>query len=130
MAVTWSYDEVFKETKDYFGGDDLAASAVVGKYLLKDRDNNFIEKTPDDLHRRLAAEFARIESKFEKNAMSEEEIYSLLKNFDYVIPQGSPMYGIGNNYAVVSLSNCVVVDSPTDDCKFYHEPRKGFSKSL
>jgi ribonucleoside-diphosphate reductase alpha chain len=115
MAMTWSYDEVLKETQDYFNGDDLAASAVVGKYLLKDRDNNFIEKTPDDLHRRLAAEFARIENKFEKNAMSEEEIYSLLKNFDYVIPQGSPMYGIGNNYAVVSLSNCVVVDSPSDD---------------
>ena len=115
MAVTWSYDEVLKETQGYFSGDDLAAASVVGKYLLKDRDNNFLEKTPDDLHRRLAGEFARIEKKFEANAMSEEEIYSLLKNFDYIIPQGSPMYGIGNDYVVVSLSNCVVVDSPTDD---------------
>ena len=115
MAMTWSYDEVLKETQNYFSGDELASSAVVGKYLLKDRENNFIEKTPDDMHKRLASEFARIESKFQKNAMSKEEIYSLLKNFDYIIPQGSPMYGIGNDHAVVSLSNCVVVDSPTDD---------------
>jgi ribonucleoside-diphosphate reductase alpha chain len=115
MGMTWSYDEALKETQDYFGGDELAASAVVGKYLLKDSDNNFLEKTPDDLHRRLATEFARIERKFEKGALSEEEIYSILKNFDYVIPQGSPMYGIGNNHAIVSLSNCVVVQSPSDD---------------
>ena len=115
MAMTWSYDEVLKETQNYFSGDELASSAVVGKYLLKDRENNFIEKTPDDMHKRLASESARIESKFQKNAMSKEEIYSLLKNFDYIIPQGSPMYGIGNDHAVVSLSNCVVVDSPTDD---------------
>ncbi len=115
MPVTWSYDEVLKETQSYFGGDELAASAVVGKYLLKDKDNNFVERTPDDMHKRLASEFARIEKKFEKNAMSEEEIYGLLKNFDYIIPQGSPMYGIGNDHAVVSLSNCVVVDSPSDD---------------
>ena len=115
MPMTWSYDEVLKETQNYFKGDDLAASAVVGKYLLKDRENNFLEKTPDDMHKRLASEFARIESKFEKNQISEEEIYSLLKDFKYIIPQGSPMYGIGNDHAVVSLSNCVVVDSPTDD---------------
>jgi len=115
MAMTWSYDEVLKETKNYFKEDDLAASAVVGKYLLKDKENNFLEKTPDDMHKRLASEFARIESKFQKNALSEEEIYELLKDFKYIIPQGSPMYGIGNEHAVVSLSNCVVVDSPTDD---------------
>jgi ribonucleoside-diphosphate reductase alpha chain len=115
MPVTWSYDEALKETKVYFGGDDLATSAVVGKYLLKDKDNNFLEKTPDDMHRRLSAEFSRIEKKFEKNALTQEEIYELLKNFDFIIPQGSPMYGIGNDHAVVSLSNCVVVDSPTDD---------------
>ena len=115
MAMTWSYDEVLKETQDYFEGDDLAASAVVGKYLLKDRDNNFLEKTPDDMHKRLASEFARIEAKFGGDALTEEEIYSLIKNFEYIVPQGSPMYGIGNDHAVVSLSNCVVVDSPTDD---------------
>ncbi len=115
MTMTWSYDEAFKRTKEYFGGDELAASAVVGKYLLKDKDNNFLEKDPDDLHRRLASEFARIEKKFETNALSEDEIYDLLKDFNYIIPQGSPMYGIGNDHAVVSLSNCVVVSSPTDD---------------
>ena len=68
MAVTWSYDEALKDTQNYFSGDDLAATAVVGKYLLKDHDNNFLEKTPDDMHRRLAGEFARIEKKFEANA--------------------------------------------------------------
>lgn len=115
MGMTWSYDEVLKETQEYFDGDELASSAVVGKYLLKDKDNNFLEKTPDDLHKRLACEFSRIEKKFKENALSEDEIYDLLKDFKYVIPQGSPMYGIGNNHAVVSLSNCVVVEQPTDD---------------
>ena len=100
MSMTWSYDEALTQTRKYFNGDELAASAVVGKYLLKDKDNNFLEKDPDGMHRRLASEFARIESKFGKNALSEEEIYSLVKNFDYVIPQGSPMYGIGNDHAV------------------------------
>ena len=115
MGMSWSYDEVLKETREYFSGDELAASAVVGKYLLKDKDNNFLEKTPDDLHKRLASEFSRIEKKFKTNAMDEDEIYNLLKDFKYIIPQGSPMYGIGNDHAMVSLSNCVVVESPTDD---------------
>ena len=113
--MKWSYEETLESTKEYFGGDELASSAVVSKYLLKDKNNNYIEKNPDDMHRRLASEFARIESKFGKNAISEDEIYSLLKDFKYIIPQGSPMYGIGNDHAVVSLSNCVVVDSPSDD---------------
>lgn len=113
--MKWSYEETISSTKDYFGGDELAASAVVGKYLLRDNDNNYVERTPDDMHHRIAEEFARIEEKFGGNKLSKEKIYSLLKNFDYIIPQGSPMYGIGNPYSVASLSNCVVVASPDDD---------------
>ena len=113
--MKWSHEETIESTKEYFGGDELAASAVVGKYLLRDNDNNYVERTPDDMHLRLAEEFFRIEDKFEGNKLSKEKIYSLLKDFDYIIPQGSPMYGIGNPYSVASLSNCVVVASPEDD---------------
>ncbi len=113
---SFGYEEVLESTKEYFNGDDLAASAVSSKYLLKNSDGEFVERNPDDMHRRLAKEFARIELKFGgKRALTEEQIYESFKNFSKIIPQGSPMYGIGNPYALASLSNCVVVESPSDD---------------
>lgn len=109
----YSYDEAFQASKDYFKGDELAAKVFVDKYALQDSEGHFLEKTPSDMHHRLAKEFARIESKY-PNAMSEDEIYDLLDGFKYVVPQGSPMFGIGNPYQVVSLSNCYVLESPHD----------------
>lgn len=109
----YSYNDVYKASLSYFAGDELAADVFVRKYALKDGDGNILELTPDDMHRRLAAEFARIERKY-PNPMSEEEIFGLLRGFRYIVPQGSPMTGIGNNTQVVSLSNCFVVDSPND----------------
>ena len=104
------------EVKEYFNGDDLAANVWTTKYALKDNNGTIEEQTPDDMHRRLASEFARMEDKFGgPNSLSEEQIYKLLKDFKYIVPQGSPMMGIGNNYVNVSLSNCVVVASPIDN---------------
>jgi len=109
-------DRVLKETNSYFSGDELATSAIVNKYLLRDSSGNFLESNPDQMHRRLASEFARIEKKYNgSRSLDEEQIYGLFKDFKQIIPQGSPMFGIGNDHAVVSLSNCVVVESPQDD---------------
>jgi ribonucleoside-diphosphate reductase alpha chain len=108
----YSKQQVQEASKEYFKGDELAAN-VFFKYALKDKQENYHELTPDDMHRRLAKEFARIESRYE-NPMREEEIYELFKDFKWVVPQGSPMYGIGNNFALSSLSNCVVVANPED----------------
>ncbi|MCW3977133.1 MAG: ribonucleoside-diphosphate reductase, adenosylcobalamin-dependent, partial [Candidatus Bathyarchaeota archaeon] len=109
-------EEVKEATLSYFNGDELATNVWMTKYALKDKEGNFTEKTPDDMHLRLASEFARMEKKFGGNrAVSETEIYNLLKDFKYIVPQGSPMMGIGNNYVNVSLSNCVVIESPTDN---------------
>ena len=104
----YTYDEAYKASVDYFNGDELAAQVWVSKYALKDSDGHIYELTPDDMHHRLAAELARIENKY-PNPMSEQDIFDLLKNFDLVVPQGSPMAGIGNNYQVGSLSNCFVI---------------------
>ena len=109
--------EVREATLDYFDGDELATNVFMTKYCLRDNKGNYIEKTPDDMHRRIASEFARMEDKFigrKSNHLTESEIYSYLKNFKYIVPQGSPMMGIGNNYVNVSLSNCVVVENPKD----------------
>ena len=104
------------KVKEYFNGDDLAANVWTTKYALKDNSGNLVEQTPDDMHHRLASEFARMEEKFGgPNCLSEKQIYELLKDFKYIVPQGSPMMGIGNNYVNVSLSNCVVVASPIDN---------------
>ena len=104
----YSFDEAVKATVEYFGGDELAARVWVNKYALKDSFGNIFEKTPDDMHMRLAKEIARIEKKY-ANPMTEEQLMELFRNFRYIIPQGSPMSGIGNNYQVGSLSNCFVI---------------------
>ena len=100
-------DEIMKSSIEYFGGDELAANVWMNKYALRDEDKIY-ELNPDMMHHRLASEFARIEHNY-PNPMSEETIYELLKDFRYVIPQGSPMSGIGNDFQVVSLSNCFVI---------------------
>ena len=104
----YSYEQALAASLDYFGGDQLAAQVWVNKYALKDSDGNLYELTPADMHRRLARELARIENKY-PSPMSEDEIFGLLDHFRYVVPQGSPMAGIGNNFQVGSLSNCFVV---------------------
>ena len=105
---TNTYDEALKESREYFHGDELAASVWINKYAMKDSFGNLYETSPDQMHWRLANEFARIESKY-PNPMSADEIHGLLKDFRYVIPQGGPMAGIGNNYQIASLSNCFVI---------------------
>jgi len=106
--TTYTYDEAYNASLDYFGGDGLAAQVWVSKYALKDSDGNIYERTPDDMHHRLAGELARIEANY-PNGMTEPEIFALLKDFRYLVPQGSPMAGIGNNIQVGSLSNCFVI---------------------
>ncbi|PLX01308.1 MAG: ribonucleoside-diphosphate reductase, adenosylcobalamin-dependent, partial [Marinilabiliales bacterium] len=112
---TFTQDEVFKASLEYFNGDELAATVWVNKYALKDSEGNIYEKTPDDMHQRLASEIARIEKKY-SNPLSKKEIYELLKDFKYIVPQGGPMSGIGNNRQIASLSNCFVIghENPAD----------------
>lgn len=105
---TYTNEEAIKASTDYFKGDVLAATVFVNKYALKDSEGNIYERTPDDMHKRIASEIARIESRYE-NPMSEEELFDLIKDFRYIIPQGSPMTGIGNPYQIASLSNCFVI---------------------
>ena len=105
---TYSYDEAYEATLNYFGGDELAARVWVNKYAMKDSFGNIFEKTPEDMHWRIANEIARIEKKY-KNPMSAQEVFDLLDHFRYVVPAGSPMTGIGNNHQVASLSNCFVI---------------------
>lgn len=102
------YNDAVAESKIYFGGDDLAATVWVSKYALKDSFGNIYEKSPEQMHRRIAAEIERIERKY-PNPMSRDEVFALLDHFRYVIPQGGPMTGIGNGFQVASLSNCFVI---------------------
>mgnify|MGYP000229963926 CR=1 FL=1 len=104
----YSQEEALQSSFEYFKGDDLAARVWVNKYALKDSFGNIYEKNPDEMHRRLASEIARIEKKY-SNPMTEEKIYQLLKGFRYIVPQGGPMTGIGNEYQIASLSNCFVI---------------------
>ncbi|VFB14476.1 ribonucleoside-diphosphate reductase, adenosylcobalamin-dependent [Bacteroides heparinolyticus] len=104
----YSYDEAYKESLRYFQGDELAARVWVNKYAVKDSFGNIYEKSPEDMHWRIANEVARIEAKY-PNPLSSEELFNLLDRFKYIVPQGSPMTGIGNNYQVASLSNCFVI---------------------
>jgi ribonucleoside-diphosphate reductase alpha chain len=101
-------EEAFRHSRDYFGGDDLAARVWINKYALKDSEGNLYELTPDDMHRRISGELARIEKKY-PNPIPEEDIFQLLKEFRYIVPQGGPMSGIGNDFQLVSLSNCFVI---------------------
>tara|TARA_R110002049_G_scaffold296979_1_gene485635 strand:- start:333 stop:2891 length:2559 start_codon:yes stop_codon:yes gene_type:complete len=103
-----SQEEVLKATSSYFKGDDLAAQVWLNKYALKDSEGNIYELTPDDMHRRIAKEIARVEQQY-SNPLSENEIFNLIKDFKYIVPQGSPMAGIGNPFQIASLSNCFVI---------------------
>ncbi len=105
---TYSFEEAFRSSIEYFGGDELAAKVWATKYALKDSDGNIFERTPADMHHRIAAEVARIEAKY-PNPLSHEELFELFDHFRYIVPQGSPMTGIGNDFQVASLSNCFVV---------------------
>ena len=112
---TYSYEEAFEASRDYFKGDELAARVWVNKYALKDSYGNIYEKTPEDMHHRIAREIARIEQRY-PNGMTEDQVFDLIKDFNHILPQGSPMAGIGNEYQVGSLSNCFVIglDSAPD----------------
>jgi len=112
-AQTYAKKEIFEEVVAYFDGDELAAGVWIDKYSLKNDKGELLERNPDEMHRRLAYEFSRIEKKY-ANPLSEEQIYELFKKFKYIIPQGSPMAGIGNNYQIASLSNCFVIGN--DHC--------------
>ncbi len=105
---TYTYDEVYNASLKYFNGDELAARVWSSKYALKDSFGHIFELTPDDMHRRIAREISRIESKY-PNPMSEDEVFEVLRDFKYIVPQGSPMAGIGNHFQVGSLSNCFVI---------------------
>jgi ribonucleoside-diphosphate reductase alpha chain len=105
---TYTYDEAFEASLQYFKGDELAARVWVNKYAVKDSFGNIFEKSPEDMHWRIANEVARIEAKY-KNGLNAQQLYELLDHFKYIVPQGSPMTGIGNNFQVASLSNCFVI---------------------
>ena len=110
---TFTYEEAIKATRQYFGGDDLAAKVWASKYALKDSFGNLYEKTPDDMHMRLASEVHRIEMKY-PNPVSLGDIYEAFRDFRYIIPQGGPMTGIGNDFQIASLSNCFVIGNKGD----------------
>lgn len=108
IRTTYSNEEAYESALSYFKGDDLAARVWLNKYALKDSEGNIYERSPDDMHHRIASEIARVEMKY-KNSLSEAELYDLIKDFKYIIPQGSPMTGIGNPFQIASLSNCFVI---------------------
>lgn len=109
----YSSEEVFAEASRYFRGDDLAARVWLTKYALKDSEGHIYEKSPADMHTRIATEIARIEARYPK-PMSFEEVHDLIKDFRYIIPQGSPMTGIGNPFQIASLSNCFVIGNDNE----------------
>lgn len=108
MENTYTYDEAFKASLEYFGGDELAARVWVNKYAMKDSFGHIFERSPRDMHHRIAAEIARIEKEY-NNPVSEEDVFALLDHFRYLVPAGSPMTGIGNHHQIASLSNCFVI---------------------
>jgi ribonucleoside-diphosphate reductase alpha chain len=108
LPPTYSQDDAFEASVKYFNGDDLAARVWINKYALKDSEGNLYELTPNDMHKRIAKEIARVESRY-PNPLSEQDIFDLIKDFKYIVPQGSPMAGIGNPYQIASLSNCFVI---------------------
>ena len=104
----YTFDEAYQAALSYFMGDELAAKVWVNKYALKDAYGNIYEQSPNDMHKRLASEIARVEAKY-PNPLSETELFNLFDHFKYIVPQGSPMTGIGNNFQIASLSNCFVI---------------------
>ncbi|REG90231.1 adenosylcobalamin-dependent ribonucleoside-diphosphate reductase [Winogradskyella sediminis] len=128
-SKSFTYNDVLKECLAYFNNDELATTTWINKYCLKDRHGNYLEKSPDDMHQRMAREFGRIENKYAltdtisehlseygkiRKPLDEPKIYQLFKDFKYVIPQGSVMFGLGNEHVIASLSNCIVVPSVLD----------------
>lgn len=111
----YTYDEVLEASTKYFNEDDLAAKVWVDKYALRDNEDNYLELTPEDMHWRIAKEFARIQKKKYSNPLTKKQIFDLLDRFKYIVPQGSPMFGIGNKYSITSLSNCYVLKGPEYD---------------
>ncbi len=111
--MKYDYQEAYNESLEYFSGDELAANVVTTKYLLTDKHGDYLEKSPEEMHKRIASELARIEQKY-PNPMSYDEIFGMLDRFKYIVPQGSPMSGIGNHERVQSLSNCFVIPAPED----------------
>jgi ribonucleoside-diphosphate reductase alpha chain len=109
----YSNEEAFEASLKYFQGDELAARVWVNKYALKDSYGNLFELTPDDLHHRLSSEIARVEKKY-PNPLAEKELFELFEGFKYIVPQGGPMTGIGNDFQTGSLSNCFVVGNGAD----------------
>ena len=124
---TYAYEDVLKKSIAYFNGDELAATTWINKYAMTVNDGKFVEQSPDDMHNRMAKEFARIENNYtlrydlnggakflseygqKRGPLTEEKIYNLFKGFGYIIPQGSVMSSLGNHYKLASLSNCIVV---------------------
>lgn len=113
MSNNNHYDTIYENCKRYFDGNELAASVIVTKYLLKDKDGNFLETDPSQLIQRIANELHRIEQNY-PNSIALEEIVKALDHFKYIVPQGSPLFGIGNHLHVTSIANCFVIDSPID----------------
>ena len=107
-SKTYSYEEAYAASLQYFDGDELAARVWVNKYAMKDSFGNIFECSPEDMHRRIANEIVRIENKY-KNPLTTQQVFDLLDHFRYIVPAGSPMTGIGNDHQVASLSNCFVI---------------------
>jgi len=118
--TTYTYEDALEASISYFSGDELAGRVFVDKYALRNENNELVEKNPDEMHRRIAKEFARIEANKFAKPFTEDEIYDYLKDFKKIIPQGSPMYGIGNKNQYVTLSNCYVLDPPEDSYTGIH----------
>ena len=111
--TTYTFEEALSKSTKYFNGDELAATVWINKYALKNTQGEIFEATPDEMHRRMAREIARIEKNY-TNPISEGKIYTFLKDFKYLIPQGGSMSGIGNNFQISSLSNCFVIGNKAD----------------
>lgn len=124
----FSYEEALAKSVEYFSGDELAAKVFVDKYALRDNQGNILEDTPDAMHRRMAKELARIESKKFSEPLSEQEIYTAFKGFVRILPQGSICYGLGNYHQIISLSNCFVIESPGDSFGHIHRSDEQLSQ--
>ncbi len=124
----FDYEYALQQSIEYFNGDKLAAKVFLDKYALRDNDQQLLEATPEHMHWRIANEFARVEKKKFKNPYSANFIFSLLDKFKRIVPQGSPMYGLGNNFQIISLSNCYVLQSPVDSYGGIHRADEQLSQ--